>query len=158
MSITEFYVDNIDPEIDAEQKGTLSKAYVGKWNCLDLIDISVEFNAALNSFGLFIVTVESCYYVYNTISYFEFRKSLSRNQPPARMHLLTEEGPETNDQFGVALYYGMLKWHLLPSEENFQWQWPALWFLQQIFLSPVQCHTFLPTKGRDWNFLLSLWM
>ena len=105
VSITEFYVDNIDPEIDTEQKGTLSKAYVGKSNCLDLIDFSVEFNAALNSFGLFIVTVESCYFVYNTISYFEFRKSSSRNQPPARMHLLAEEGLETNDHFGVALLW-----------------------------------------------------
>ena len=28
----------------------------------------------------------------------------------------------------------------------------------QIFLSPVQCRTILPTKGRDRNFRLSLWI
>ena len=37
------YVNNIDPEIDVEQKGTLSKAYLGKCkDCLDLIDVSVD--------------------------------------------------------------------------------------------------------------------
>ena len=30
--------------------------------------------------------------------------------------------------------------------------------LQQIFLSLVQCRSFLPTKGRDRNFLLLLWI
>ena len=39
----------------------------------------------------------------NTISCLDFRKSLHPYQPPARMQLLTGEGPETNDQFGVAL-------------------------------------------------------
>ena len=56
MSITEFYVNNIDPEIDVEQNGTLFKAYLGKSkDCLDLIDVSVELNATVNSFGPFIV-------------------------------------------------------------------------------------------------------
>ena len=55
MSITGFYVNNIDPEIDVEQKGTLSKAYLGKSkDCLDLIDVSIELNTAVNSFGPFI--------------------------------------------------------------------------------------------------------
>ena len=31
-------------------------------------------------------------------------------------------------------------------------QQPAPWFLWQIFLSPVQHCTFLPTKGHDQNF------
>ena len=30
VSITEFYIKNINPEIDEEQKGTLSKAYLAK--------------------------------------------------------------------------------------------------------------------------------
>ena len=56
VRITDFYVNNIDPEIDAEQKGTISKAYLGKSkDCLDLIDVSVELNATVNSFGPFIV-------------------------------------------------------------------------------------------------------
>ena len=41
--------------------------------------------------------------MYNTISCLDFWKSSSPNQLPARMHLLTGEGPENNDQFGVAL-------------------------------------------------------
>ena len=41
--------------------------------------------------------------MYNTISCLDFRKSSSPNQPPTHMHLLTGEGPETDDQFGVAL-------------------------------------------------------
>ena len=41
--------------MDAEQKGTLSKAYLGKSkDCLDLIDVSIELNTAVNSFGPFI--------------------------------------------------------------------------------------------------------
>ena len=72
VSITELYVNNIN----AEQKGTLSKAYLPK-DCLDLIDVSVELNAAVNSFG-----------PHNTITCLDFRKSLSPNQPPARMHFM----------------------------------------------------------------------
>ena len=41
-----------------------------------------------------------CVYTYNCL---DFWKSLSPNQPPACMHLLTRKGPETNDQIGVAL-------------------------------------------------------
>ena len=56
VSITDFYVNNINPEIDVEQTGTLSKAYLGKSKeCLDLIYVSVELNATVNSFGPFIV-------------------------------------------------------------------------------------------------------
>ena len=51
VSITEF-----DPEIEAKQKSTLSKAYLGKSkDCLDLIEISIELNAAVSLFGPFIV-------------------------------------------------------------------------------------------------------
>ena len=39
---------------------------------------------------------------YNAISSLEFQKSLSPNQPPSRMLLPEGEGPETNNQFGVA--------------------------------------------------------
>ena len=44
VSITEFYVNNIDLEINVEHYiGTLSKAYLGKSkDCLDLIDVRVE--------------------------------------------------------------------------------------------------------------------
>ena len=59
---------------------------------------------------------------------------------------------------GVSWYYGTLRYRTLPSKENFPRQQPAPWFLRQIFRSPIQCRTFLPTKGRDWNFLLSLWI
>ena len=55
---------------------------------------------------------------------------------------------------GKGTYYGTLRCRTLPSKENFPKQWPALWFLQQISLSPIECCTFLPTKGRDRNFLL----
>ena len=41
----------------------------------------------------------------------------------------------------------MLRCHTLPSKENFPRQRPAQWLLQQIFLSPVQCRTFLPHQG-----------
>ena len=59
---------------------------------------------------------------------------------------------------GKGIYYGTLRCRTLPSKENFPRQWPAPWFLRQISLSPVECHTFFPTKGRDRNFLLSLWI
>ena len=50
-----FLLQQHHPEIDAEQKGTLSKVYLGKSkDCLDLIEVSVELNAAVNSFGPFI--------------------------------------------------------------------------------------------------------
>ena len=39
---------------------------------------------------------------YNAISCLEFQKSLSPNQLPACMLLPEGEGPETNNQFGVA--------------------------------------------------------
>ena len=55
-------------------------------------------------------------------------------------------------------YYGTLRCLMLPSRENFPRQWPALCFLQQIFLLPVQCCKFRPTKGRNQDFLLSLWI
>ena len=45
---------------------------------------------------------------------------------------------------------------MLPSKENFPRQPLPPWFLQWIFLSPIQCRTFPPTKGRDQNFLLLL--
>ena len=96
MSITEFYVNNIDPEIDAEQNGTLTKAYLCKSkDCLDLIDVSVELIAAVNSFGPFIAFIVDS-------GVLTSGSPLSPNQPPARMHLLTGEGAETNHQFGVA--------------------------------------------------------
>ena len=44
------------------------------------------------------------------------------------------------------------------SKENFPRQRPAPWFLRQILLLAVQCRTILPTKGRDQNFRLSLWI
>ena len=53
-------------------------------------------------------------------------------------------------------YYGALRCRTLPSKENFPRQWPAPWFLRQISLSPIECCTFFPTKGRDRNFLLLL--
>jgi len=40
---------------------------------------------------------------YNAISCLEFQKSFSPNQPPAHMLLPEGEGPETNNQFDVAL-------------------------------------------------------
>ena len=59
---------------------------------------------------------------------------------------------------GKGTYYGTLRCRTLPSKENFPRQWPAPWFLRQIGLSPVECRTFFPTKGRDQKFLLSLWI
>ena len=59
---------------------------------------------------------------------------------------------------GKGTYYGTLRCRTLPSKENFPRQWPALWFLRQISPSPVERRTFLPTKGRDRNFLLLLWI
>ena len=56
---------------------------------------------------------------------------------------------------GKGTYYGTLRCGTLPSKENFPRQRPAPWLLRD-FLAPVQCRTFLPTKGRDRNFLLSL--
>ena len=44
---------------------------------------------------------------------------------------------------GKGTYYGTLRSRTLPSKEDFRRQWPAPW----IFLSPVQCRTFLLTKG-----------
>ena len=79
------------------------------WVSLDLIGVGVEPNAALHSFGPFIVDSGVPYYMCNTISCFDFRKSLSPNQPSARMHLLTGQGPESDDQFGVALVQILLR-------------------------------------------------
>ena len=59
---------------------------------------------------------------------------------------------------GKGTYYGTLSCRTLPSKENFPRQQPTPWFLRHLFLSPVRCHTFLPTKGRNRNFLLSLWI
>ena len=57
VSITEFYVNNIDPKMDAEQKNTLCRAYLGKSkDCSDLIDVSNELNTAVNLFGPFQLT------------------------------------------------------------------------------------------------------
>ena len=57
----------------------------------------------------------------------------------------------------VFSYYSTLRCRTLPSKENFPRQlYQHRDFLQQIFLSPVQCLTFLPTKGCDQNFLLLL--
>ena len=54
------------------------------------------------------------------------------------------------------IHYGTLRCRTLPSKENYPRQRLAPWFLRHIFLLPVQCR--LPTKGCDWNFLLSLWI
>ena len=59
---------------------------------------------------------------------------------------------------GKGTYYGTLRCRTLPSKENFPRQQPTPWFLRQLFLLPVRCHTFLPTKGRNRNFRLSLWI
>ena len=59
---------------------------------------------------------------------------------------------------GKDIYYGTLWCRTLPSKENYPRQRPDPWFLRQILLSPVQCRIIFPTKGRDQNFWLSLWI
>ena len=58
---------------------------------------------------------------------------------------------------GKGIYYGTLRCRTLPSKQNFPRQQPAPCFLQQIFLSWVQCHTFFPPRRRDQNSRLLLW-
>ena len=54
VSIGDFYHTTIEPTLDTTQ-GPLTKAYLGKSkDCLDLIDMSIELNVAVKSFGPFI--------------------------------------------------------------------------------------------------------
>ena len=57
------------------------------------------------------------------------------------------------------IYYGMLRCRLLPSEENFQIMavTSSVIFVTDFSLACTVPH-FPSTKGRDQNFLLSLWM
>ena len=61
---------------------------------------------------------------------------------------------------GQRIYYGTLRCRTLPSKKNFPRQRLPPWFFATDFslARTVQCRTFLPTKGRDRNFLLLLWI
>ena len=48
---------------------------------------------------------------------------------------------------GKDIYYGTLRCCTLPRQE------PTAQFLRQVFLLPIQCRFFFPTKGHGQNFL-----
>ena len=89
---------------------------------------------------------------------FRSRFPVEKNCTAVYMDMLLDTGlVALIGKYHSRTYYGMLRCCTLPIKENFPRERPAPWLLRQIFLLPVQSCTFLPTKGRHWNFLLSLW-